>query len=166
MFDDKKSLMRELFLRNKRGLLGFLTRRVGREEAFDLLQQTFVRALSHDRLETVVDSSAFLKQIAVNLAKDSARRRGREARYLAFGELPEHVSSGDATPEDAMDLARRARIVLETIEGLPPRCREVCILVMHEAASVSEAAQRLGISETMTRRHLRIALLRCRAALD
>lgn len=166
MSDLKLFSFRELFLRNKRGLLAFLTRRVGREEASDLLQETFVRALRHDRLETVADSSAFLKQIAINLSRDSARRRKTEARYLEFGDLPEHVSSGQATPEEAVDHAGKARIVLETIEALPPRCREVCVLVMHEGASLSEVATRLGISETMARRHLRIALLRCRAALD
>jgi RNA polymerase sigma factor (sigma-70 family) len=166
MFDDKKSLMRDLFLRNKRGLFSFLTRRVGREEASDLLQETFVRALRHDRPEAIADSSAFLKQIAINLTRDSARRRRTEARYLEFGDPPEHVSSGEATPEEAIDHARKARLVLATIDALPPRCREVCVLVMHEGVALGEVARRLGISETMARRHLRLALLRCRAALE
>ena len=51
MSDIKFLSFRELFLRNKRGLLTFLTRRVGREDASDLLQETFVRALRHDRFE-------------------------------------------------------------------------------------------------------------------
>jgi RNA polymerase sigma factor (sigma-70 family) len=166
MSDLKLMSFRELFLRNKRGLLTFLTRRVGREDASDLLQETFVRALRHDRFENVVDSTAFLKQIASNLTKDFARRRKTETRYLDFGDPPEQTPSSDASPEEFLDHDRKTRIVLETIEALPPRCREVCLLVMHEGASLTEAARRLGISETMARRHLRLALLRCRAALD
>jgi RNA polymerase sigma factor (sigma-70 family) len=166
MTDLKRFSLRELFLRNRRGLLAFLTRRVGREEASDLLQETFVRVLRHESLDDVADSAAFLKQIAVNLTRDSARRRKTEAQYIEFGALPEHVSSIDATPEEAVSHRNRARIVLETIEALPPRCREVCVLVMHEGVALGEVARRLGISETMARRHLRLALLRCRAALD
>ncbi|MBU3889664.1 RNA polymerase sigma factor [Methylosinus sporium] len=166
MSDSKFTSFRELFLRNKRGLLTFLTRRVGREEASDLLQETFVRALRHDRFENVDDSTAFLKQIAVNLTRDFARRRKTETRYLDFGDPPVETPSEAATPEESLDRRHKTRIVLETIDALPPRCREVCLLVMHEGVSVNEAARRLGISETMARRHLRLALLRCRAALD
>ncbi|BBU62106.1 hypothetical protein MSC49_20410 [Methylosinus sp. C49] len=166
MSDSKFLSFRELFLRNKRGLLAFLTRRVGREEASDLLQETFVRALRHDRFESVADSTAFLKQIAVNLTRDFARRRKTETRYLDFGDPPVEAPSEAATPEESLDRRHKTRIVLETIEALPPRCREVCLLVMHEGVSLNEAARRLGISETMARRHLRLALLRCRAALD
>ncbi len=166
MPNKKLASFRELFLRNKRGLLSYLTRRVGREDASDLLQETFLRALRHDQFETVADSSAFLQKIAINLTKDFARRRTTEVKYLEFGDLPEEVASDDAPPQEKIEREQKSRLVLAAIEALPPRCREVCILVMHEGVPLDQVAKRLGISETMTRRHLRLALLRCRASLD
>ena len=166
MPDKNSSSIRELFQRNKRNLLSYLTRRVGREDASDLLQETFVRAIRHDQLETIADSPAFLQKIATNLTKDFTRRRTTEEKYLEFGDLPEGVPSEDASPEGNIERDQKARLVLTTIETLPPRCREVCILVMHEGVPLDVVAKRLGISETMTRRHLRLALLRCRASLD
>jgi RNA polymerase sigma factor (sigma-70 family) len=166
MPDKKFSSIRELFLRNKRDLLRYLTRRVGREDAPDLLQETFVRALRHDQFETVVDSPAFLQKIAINLTKDFVRRRMTEEKHLEFGDLPDGVPSGDASPEMKIEHEQKARLILATIETLPPRCREVCILVMHEGIPLDQVSKQLGITETMTRRHLRLALLRCRAALD
>ncbi len=63
----KSHLIRALFERNRRVLTAYLTRRVGAEAAPDLLQETFVRALRHERLDDVADPPAFLQQFAANL---------------------------------------------------------------------------------------------------
>jgi RNA polymerase sigma-70 factor (ECF subfamily) len=41
----------------------------------------------------------------------------------------------------------------------------VFVLVMQESLSVKEAAERLGMSDSMARRHIRLAFRRCREAV-
>ena len=166
MPDKKLSSIRELFLRNKRGLLSYLTRRVGPNDASDLLQETFVRALRHDEFEAVADPPAFLKQIAINLSRDFARRQASEAKYFVPGDAPEDISETAVAPDDLCDAHERARRFLAAVDALPPKCREVFVLRRFEDQSQDQIAERLGISRNMVEKHLRLAMERCRAALD
>jgi RNA polymerase sigma-70 factor (ECF subfamily) len=154
----------ELFKRHGRQLLTYLKGRAGPNDAPDLLQETFVRALRHGGLAAMPDPQAFLQTIATNLARDRARRRHTEAKYLEFGELPD-TASPEAPPGDSIEENDRSRILCATIESLPPRCREVFVLVMQENLPVKEAAERLGMSDSMARRHVRLAFRRCREAV-
>lgn len=167
MPEHKLASIRELFLRNKRGLLTYLTRRVGPDNASDLLQETFVRALRHDQFEALADPPAFLQQIAVNLSRDFARRRKTEANCLAFvGDLPEDAPSREARPDEQFGLEQKRRRLREAMSTLPPRCREVFTMFMFEDLPVEEIATKLGISRNVAHKHMRLALQRCRAALD
>lgn len=165
MLEKKRPSVRELFERNRRELMTYLTRRVGREDASDLLQETFVRVLRHGRLENVADPPAFLQRIAANLTRDFARRRKTEAKYLRFALLLGERPSGDAPADERVDYERKSRLLMAAIEDLPPRCREVFELCAFEDAPLSEIARRLGISDRMARQHMSIAMRRCWAAI-
>jgi len=165
MFDRNKPLIRELFERNERSLLSYLTRKVGRDAAPDLLQDAFVRVLRHGQLEAIADPTAFLKQIAINLTRDFARRRKVEANYLVFNVDPADAPSTDAQPDGRLEADDEARLLRQVLETLPPRRREVLTLHLHENLPLSEIARRLQISDRMVHKHLSLALRSCRAAL-
>ena len=165
MPDKKSSSIRELFLNNKRGLLSYLTRRVGRDDASDLLQETFVRAIRHEHFDTIADPPSMLRRIAINLTSDFARRRKTENKYFEFGELPEDAPSLELLPDERMESDEKWRILYGVVHGLAPRCREVFLLYVFESLSLSEIAQRLGMSQNMAQRHMRLAVRRCMAAL-
>jgi RNA polymerase sigma factor (sigma-70 family) len=166
MFDSNmRHSISELFKLHRRELLTYLTRRAGPDNASDLLQETFVRALRRRGPAAIADPHAFLQVIAVNLARDFARRRKTEAKYLEFGDLPE-VPSTEAAPGEYIEGSEKSQLLRAAVESLPPRCREVFVLVMHENVPLKKAAKRLGISDSMARRHLRLAFQRCRAAVS
>lgn len=165
MFDERKSLVRDLFERNRRTILGYLTRKVGRDAAPDLLQDAFVRVLGHGQLEAVVNPSALLQQIAVNLVRDFARKRKTETTYLRSGHFLAEPPAEDATPDEKIEYDRTSRLLDSAVDGLPPRCRQVFELTMQDMP-VAEIAKRLDISDRMVRKHLALAMQLCRAALD
>ncbi|HUO00791.1 MAG TPA: RNA polymerase sigma factor [Bradyrhizobium sp.] len=165
MFDKKQRFVSEIFAHNKRNLLGYLKRRVGPDDASDLLQETFVRVLRHDQFDTIVDPAAFLKQIAINLTRDFARRRKVEASYLKFGDPPENAPSDDARLNGHIDADDESRVLRDAFNTLPPRRCEVLALHLHENLSLDEIARRLDISDRMVRKHLSLALRSCRTAL-
>lgn len=166
MPDRKTHSFRELFLRHKRELLDYLTRKVGPDDASDLLQETFVRALRHESFDAVVDRPAFLQRIAINLSLDFARRRRSQTSYLQYVDYFIDAPSTDATPEEALEHSRRSLRLAAAIAALPPRCREVFVMGVFEEIPMSEVARRLGISDRMARKHMANALRLCRAALD
>lgn len=166
MPDQKSERFRELFRRNKRALLDYFKRRVGPDHAPDLLQETFVRAIRRDEFENVADPPAFLKQIAINLSRDFARRRDSEAKYFVPGDAPEEVIEPAVAPDALYETEELARRLLEAIEALPPKCRQAFVMRRFEDLTHEEIAARMGVSRNMVEKHLRLAMERCRAALD
>jgi RNA polymerase sigma-70 factor (ECF subfamily) len=165
MPDSKLSSIADLFLRNRRDLLSFLTRRVGREDAGDLLQETFARLLSRGGAAGIDDPSAYLRRTAGNLANDLSRHRQVERKYFVFGEDASEKPSGEASAESRVDDARRADMLAEAVATLPPRCREIFELRVTHNLSQREIAERLGISRKTVEQHFHIAMERCRAAM-
>jgi len=157
--------MNGFFEREKRGLLAFLTRRVGRQDASDLLQETYARVLRHGQLETIADPSAFLKQIAINLTRDFARRRKVEVKYLVFDGGAHDALSDEAPADRLIEERQRFEILAGAVASLPPRCREVFELRVRQNFSQEAIAKRLGISRKTVEQHLHIAMARCRTAL-
>lgn len=153
------------FEREKRGLLGYLTRRVGREDAADLLQETYVRVLRHGHLETITDPAAFLKQIAINLTRDFARRRKVEMKYLVFDGGAHDAPSNEVAADHLIEENQRFEMLAAAVASLPPRCREVFELRVRRNLSQETIAQRLGISRKTVEQHLHIAMARCKMAL-
>lgn len=156
-----------LFERNRHDLLSYLTSKVGREDALDLLQETFVRVLRRAALDDVVDSKAFLKRVATNLIRDLTRRRKTEANIIQFGDYIVEVEalSDEATLEEHIEYERKSLVQRAAVDSLPPRCREVFELYIQPNISAQEIAQRLQISDRMVRKHLTLALRSFRSAL-
>ncbi|HEY8064735.1 MAG TPA: RNA polymerase sigma factor [Methylosinus sp.] len=166
MPDQRTHRFRELFRHNKRTLLDYFKRRVGPENASDLLQETFVRAIRREDFDSVADPPAFLKQIAINLSRDFARRRESEAKYFIPGDAAEDVIEAAVAPDALYETEELAHRLLAAIEALPPKCRQAFVMRRFEDISHEDIAARLGISRNMVEKHLRLAMERCRAALD
>lgn len=166
MFRTKGRSIGELFERNKRDLLDCLTRRVGPEDAFDLLQETFVRMLRRREAGPIVDEDAYLRTTAINLARDFSRHTKSVAKHIAPGDIPADIAEAGLNPSQICEVKETVRSLYAAMKNLPPRCREVFILRRFHDLSPDEIAQRLGISRNMVEKHLRLALERCHAALE
>ena len=131
------------------------------DEAADLVQETFVRAIgSRSRLpQDEREQASWLVTTMVNLARDRSRRqsvRGRAASFFTVRDTsdPEPGYVARMTVQDALarlDARRRAVVVLHELEG----------------ESVAQIAALLGIATVTVRWHLAKArrelaqLLRC-----
>jgi RNA polymerase sigma-70 factor (ECF subfamily) len=165
MSDSKFSSLRELFAQSQRDLLRLVTRRVGPDHAPDLVQEAFLRVLDRNTTQEIADPPAYLRRTAVNLAMDFSRRRRLETKFFVSDAGEHDAPSLDAGADQLLDADRRSKLLAEAIEALPPKCREVFVLRMHQDVPQDEIARRLGISRNMVDRHLRIAIQRCRKAL-
>lgn len=132
--------------------------------AEDLAQEAFL-ALWKARGRRSVSSSvrAFLFGVVRNLGMKESRRS--EARRRLASAALEALYQAPATPHEELDRVRRRRVLIEAIESLPPRRREVLELARFHGLSHDEIADLLGLSKQTVANHIGLALRDLRAAL-
>jgi len=156
---------RGFYERNARGLWAYLARVTGdREQADDLLQETFYRFLrAASTYEGESHRRNSLYRIATNLAHDARRRSQTRAPIISTGDDIENMSSADqagATERNA-DLRR-------ALASMKPRERAMLWLAYAEGASHDEIASTLGMRTSSLKamlfraRHKLAALLGCK----
>lgn len=141
-----------LFDRHHRRLFSLALRLCSdREEARDLVQETFLRAARQPRAvpEGEPSGEAWLVRTLVNLCRDRYRRLA--VRSQAREELTREGRQERAHPEDA-HVARAT--VQAALARLSPRRRAVLVLHEIEERPVREVARLLGVTEVTVRWHL------------
>jgi RNA polymerase sigma-70 factor (ECF subfamily) len=120
-------IVARLFERFRRPLLRYLTDLLARrDEAEDVVQDTYVRRMQVEKLD-VGRVRALLFKVATHLAYDRFRQRrarGSHAGDEALAELPSH----EPVPERAVAFEQGVEIVKRTLLELKPRCRQVFLL--------------------------------------
>lgn len=139
----------------------------------DVVQESYLRiwrrqlARPIEQVSGSVKASVrgFLFQVARHLALDTIRHE-RVSPIDRATEPP-----GSAVIDERRDVRgtvctnQEFEMLLEAIDTLPTRCREVVVLRTIQGRSPAEAARQLGISEETVHVHLRRGLLRVEAFL-
>ncbi|NYT37649.1 sigma-70 family RNA polymerase sigma factor [Allopusillimonas soli] len=151
-------------------LFNFCTRSLGdRHAAADVVQEVYARFLAmRNTQEHIQDARALLYRIARNLLVDQHRRSMSHSSvaWSDWDEEPHSVGPEYMQPERIHALSEHARVLMQAIEDLPPRCREAFILNRFEGLSHQEVAERMGISRNMVAQHIIRAMLACKARED
>lgn len=167
MQDHRLALETSLFQQYYGELLRFLTVKLGcREQAADLVQDTFLRVRGLKDLAGVGQPRAFLYKTALNLSIDLFRRQRIRAERMMPLELTEDLPSASPRQDDAVEAKERVRLLRDAIEDLPPRCRQVFLLHKFMDLSHAEIAARLGISKNMVEKHVMKAMDHCRRRVE
>jgi RNA polymerase sigma factor (sigma-70 family) len=123
----------------------------GADEARDLVQDCFLRALARGRVPGDDDAAErWLVRILVNLCKDRSRKAAVRRAHTA---PPREETTGDP----AVDVAVR-----DAVLALPVRQRAVVVLHEIEGRTLEEIAGLLGIAAVTARWHLHAARKRLR----
>jgi RNA polymerase sigma-70 factor (ECF subfamily) len=139
-------------------------------DAEDIAQEAFVKA--YNRLGELDDPGAFrgwVRRIAVNLARDTGRRRSRRMELSDHTEGPE--SPALDVPSDDPSISHKFRMeeargqIIEAIAGLPDEYGQVAAMRYIEALDYGEMAARLGLRPEALRKRLHRANLMLRRAL-
>jgi RNA polymerase sigma factor (sigma-70 family) len=129
---------------HREDVLRFLVASVGRHDADDAFQETFLSALrAYPRLRPDSNLRGWVLTIAHRKALDVHRARGRNPVPVA--ELDERAAVTRTTGEEPDDHWERVR-------ALPDRQREVLTLRYAADLTHAEIAQALGCSEEAARR--------------
>lgn len=167
MHEQNATLVLSLFRQYSGELLSFLTAKLGcREQAADVVQETYVRVLSLENPYVILQPRAFLYKTALNLTIDAFRRRRVRAERTVELETVEHLPSQLPDQEAVVESKQRVEVLRRAIDELPPKCRHVFLLHKFQSLPHAVIAARLGISKNMVEKHVMKAIAHCRKRLD
>ncbi|QBR71675.1 RNA polymerase subunit sigma-24 [Beijerinckiaceae bacterium] len=127
-------------------LQGFARRRVGRQEAEDVVQDTYLHLLQRGAAATLEHPRAYLFRIAANLAVDLTRKTKIRSRYAGDNIDLEQLSGNSGSPEAASEGAMELRRLQAALAELPPLCRAAFLLNRIDGLTYAEIGERLGLS--------------------
>lgn len=133
----------------------FLVAMVGRQEADDCFQDTFLSALrAYPRLHNATNLRGWLLTIAHRKALDSLRGAGR--RPVPVAEVPDGAAPPPTLPDPA---------VWGAVRGLPPKQRAAVVMRYEVGLPYRDIGRVLGSSEAAARQNVREAFKRLREVL-
>ncbi len=141
----------------------------------DVVQESFLRIWRRQLIKPIsevtgnvtVSVKSFLFQVGRRLAVDALRRK--RASPIDQDAVPDFASSSvledRPSSRDAACNQQEFELLLEAIDALPARCREVIVLRKLQGKSVAETALQLGISQETVQVHTRRGLQRIQETL-
>lgn len=127
----------------------------------DLVQEAFSRLLKTHDSGPIVNPRAFLFVVARNLALNQLRHlryeRPRDAEEIDPLSIIDQVN----TPPESIALQEEFQHLIQAIQSLPERCRQVVTLRKIYGLSQKEVAKRLGISVHTVEAQGSIGLRKC-----
>ena len=112
----------------------------------DLVQESYARLIRARRKGPVANVKAYLFAIARNAAISMFRRP------QVFSDQPINDHAVESIPAERHNVVKfvttkqEVEILLEAVEALPERCREIFVLTKLKGHTHQEVAQRLGLS--------------------
>jgi RNA polymerase sigma-19 factor, ECF subfamily len=143
-----------LYQAHARELHGFARRHVGRQEAEDVVQDTYLHLLQRGTAASLEQPRPYLFRIAANLAVDLARKTKVRLRYAGEGFALDCNAEAPASPEAAAGGAMELRRLQASLAALPPLCRDAFLLNRIDDLTHAEIARRLGVSERSIDRYM------------
>lgn len=134
-----------------------------RDDVNDLAQEVFLRVLrGKDRYQAIGSFSTWLYRIALNVARDAARRRRWHWKPLDG----EHLDRSAMPAENAACTRELAERVVQSVESLPHRLREVITLRHYGGLTCQEIADVLGKPKSTVTSQLTAAIEKLRVELE
>jgi RNA polymerase sigma factor (sigma-70 family) len=166
----ESAFARELFERYQLSLYRYLTRLLhSREEAQEILQETYLRILRQPTFEHVrANARAYLFQTATNLARDLFRQkalRGIESERALFNASGLDSPDWDSWPELALEAEQAGRAIVDVLQELDPPVRSALLLHRFRGLKQQQIAEWLGVSERTVERYIKEGLTRIAARL-
>ena len=154
----------EAFYRNQHErLLCYFRKRVGRDAAPDLVQETFMRLLRNGGFDRLDNPRAYLTRCAHNLLTESARRQWREqAVFCPFDEGRDAAVFPQQTLR--LDEIDAQQLYQQALDDLPPKTRRIFLMHRVQCMTYKEIGTQLGIGDNGVQYHMMRALARCRQA--
>lgn len=156
--------IQEIIRRHHTGLIKFLRRRLSvADDADDVAQETYIRMMKYEGSRELRSPSAMLFRIAVNVANDHGRAALSRCASSHTDIDNVDLTSEQPSAERTVLAEQNLELLLDVIEALPPKCKQVFLLSRAGGMTYAEIAQHCGISVKMVEKQISRAMAACLA---
>jgi RNA polymerase sigma-70 factor (ECF subfamily) len=156
--EEPARILTDLDRRYRRPLVSYFEKRIRESyDIDDLVQEVFIRLTCRSQLENIDYLDGYVFEVAANVIRDRLRRKitHHATAHDSLENSPEPTD--DFSPERVL-IGRQLLVqVIEALEELPARTRQVFILTHYEEMRQEDVAARLGLSVSGVRFLLRQA---------
>lgn len=128
----------------------------------DVVQESYLRIWKRHTLEPIRCAKAFLYLASQRIALDILRRRRRSPTQCVEDLSALDIADEAPVVHERLSMDEKVELLIEAIDNLPTRCREVVVLRKLKSLSQQETARLLGISEKGVEAQLARGMERCR----
>lgn len=148
-------------------VLELLTRKTGSlDMARELVQETFLSVYTaKERIHLVDSLNAYIFTIARNKVFSFYRHELVKKKYEQ-NLLKDGLEPSVNNISDWIESRELQRLIHQTVNGMPPKCKQVFQLSREQRLSQKDIAKHLNISENTVEQHIRKALNILRKAID
>ena len=133
-------------------------RRVGEADIDDIVQETYARLASLERVEPIRDPRSYAFQVAWSIHV-SAIRKANVVSIRHVAQMEElNLADMEASPERVAEDRDELEQLMRAIASLPERCRVTFLLRRVDGLSHRETAEKLGVSEGTVEKHMAKAI--------
>jgi len=137
----------EEVLPHEQDLRSYVSRFSRGVEVDDVVQESFLRLLRAKEAGGIANARAYLFRTARNAVLSIFRRPRIFANIAVTDAESLNVVQDGAGVGEQVSRAEEVAMLLDAIESLPTRCREIFVLRKLQGLSQKEIAERLGLSE-------------------
>ncbi|WP_321415021.1 sigma-70 family RNA polymerase sigma factor [uncultured Desulfobacter sp.] len=161
LMKNTEQLWQRIFDIHYHNVYGFFLKRLDSpEDAADASQETFMRVVRRNGTVKLDSPAGYIWRTAKNLVKEIKRAQALSSKWMSSKvmDVDQHISQAP-NPEEAMKFQNMNDDILNILNQLPPRCREVFILHRFKGLSHKQIAGKLNISPKTVENHMVNALL-------
>lgn len=158
----KPSFLETFFRRHAGEVQSFVQRRVGIQEAEDVMQDAYVRLLGHPDPGAIRNPRAYLYRVTANLcANRFHREQARQRTFDAEDIDPDKLVSPCPQPDDITEGLVQLEQLVSALDQLPEAWRDAFLLNRLEGLPYPEIARCLGVSPKTAQRYILKAWQHC-----
>ena len=145
---------------------------VNKEDAENIIQDVFVGLWERkDSLECIENMNAYLYKLTRNRCLDHLKHKISQEKYVAHTqfsfeqEFSLKLQSLENFDVDIASEEKMEKIIMDAINTLPKKCREIFLLNRYEGLKYKEISEQLGLSVNTVETQMGIALKKLREKL-
>jgi RNA polymerase sigma factor (sigma-70 family) len=160
---ERRALLDALYSKYRLALWRFLTRkRLTREDAADIVQETYCRIHESSDVAAILHPKAFLFKVANNIRLNDHKHRSHGIDHNTEELGTVEIAAEDPGPYRDINAQQEWEVVRAALMELPPTCRDVFVMNRFEGMSYAQIAAEMSLSVSMIEKHVSHALAHMR----
>jgi RNA polymerase sigma factor (sigma-70 family) len=165
--ENKDTILREMYHQHREELCCYIVRKfdTAYSEAEDMVHTAFSRLVAHETPLSLENPRAFLYTAVHNIAIDLKRRNKVRVNYANAVNNDSAYVTDTPGPERTLECNQHLNLIATALWGMPKKRRQLLMMSRFDGLSYAEIARRVGLSESVVRKHISKALADCHKAL-